>query len=99
MRDESLEEPPTFTLDELCRFLEAWKGSLTLESVLRPGFVGSKVVLRLSPPNRKPIVHEALRPDERFAGRALPSFASELNQMIRHLRLAYPELDETPARR
>jgi len=87
-------ESPSLSVDELCRLLEAWRGRLSLESLLRGGFVGTKVVLQLNPPNRKPIIHEALRPDERISGRALPSYASELEQMVWHLKLAYPDLDQ-----
>ena len=76
MLDAYQADSPSLTVDELCRFLEAWRGRLSMESLLRAGFVGTKVVLQLHPPNRKPIVHEALRPDERISGRALPSFAS-----------------------
>lgn len=94
MRDEYSDETSSLTIDELCRFLEAWRGKLSLESLLRAGFVGTKVVLHLNPPNRKPIIHEALRPDERISGRTLPSYASELEQMVWHLKLAYPELDQ-----
>jgi hypothetical protein len=94
MLDAYQADSPSLTVDELCRFLEAWRGRLSMESLLRAGFVGTKVVLQLHPPNRKPIVHEALRPDERISGRALPSFASELEQMVWHLKLAYPELEK-----
>lgn len=87
-------DSPSLTVDELCRFLEAWRGRLSMESLLRAGFVGTKVILQLNPPNRKPIIHEALRPDERVSGRALPTFASELEQMVWHLKLAYPELEQ-----
>jgi len=93
MTDANLAETPALTIDDLCRFLEAWRGSLSFESILRRGFVGTKIVLRLQPPYGKPIVHEALRPDERVSGRVLPSFASELEQMVHHLRLAYPWLE------
>ena len=94
MPDANSAETPPLTIDDLCRFLEAWRGTLTLESVLRRGFVGTKITIRLQPPYGKPVVHEALRPDEQFSGRALPSFASELEQMMHHLRLAYPALDQ-----
>ena len=87
-------EATTFDLERLCDFLERNQGALQIDRIVNGGFVGTRVAIRLQLPHRKPVVHEALRPDAIISGRELPSFANEIEQIVRHLKLAYPELDD-----
>jgi hypothetical protein len=86
-------DPPTFTLDDLCRFLEANRGSLTVTKVAVEGFIGCKATIKVQPPGRDVVVHELHRPDAKSSPRPTPPFANEIEQMVRHLKLAYPMLE------
>ena len=92
MTDDLRADATNIDLENLCTFLERHQGSISIDRIVGEGFVGTKVTIRVQPPHRKPAIHEALRPDAKISGRVLPTFANEIEEMVRHLKLAYPDL-------